>query len=383
VSETTAGQTEETEREVRVSTLELFFDLVFVFTATQLTAKLAKSLTVVTVLQVLLLLGVILWMYLGFAWLTNAVAPTASRLRRTLILVAMGGFLSIALAIPDAFGSAGWVFGLAYFLINAIHSALFALYGGVGGLRGILSLAPTNLTSATLVLVGGFLPGWWRYGMWTAAVVIQLASPYVSSIGNFEIRPAHFVERHGLIVIVALGESIVAIGVGAGDLPVDIGLIVVAVLGLMLSYFMYWVYFAGDDELAIEALTRAHGRRRALMAVQAYGYAHYALLFGIVVIAAGIKGAIGHAWDPLTLAQSLTLAGGLTVFLAGDVAFRKILGIVGVRYRTIGAVAMLATVPLGLVAAVTQMTALIVLTIVMLFLELRYETGVLRLPASG
>jgi low temperature requirement protein LtrA len=383
VSETTAGQTEETEREVRVSTLELFFDLVFVFTATQLTAKLAKSLTVVTVLQVLLLLGVILWMYLGFAWLTNAVAPTASRLRRTLILVAMGGFLSIALAIPDAFGSAGWVFGLAYFLINAIHSALFALYGGVGGLRGILSLAPTNLTSATLVLVGGFLPGWWRYGMWTAAVVIQLASPYVSSIGNFEIRPAHFVERHGLIVIVALGESIVAIGVGAGDLPVDIGLIVVAVLGLMLSYFMYWVYFAGDDELAIEALARAHGRRRALMAVQAYGYAHYALLFGIVVIAAGIKGAIGHAWDPLTLAQSLTLAGGLTVFLAGDVAFRKILGIVGVRYRTIGAVAMLATVPLGLVTAVTQMTALIVLTIVMLFLELRYETGVLRLPASG
>jgi low temperature requirement protein LtrA len=381
VSETTAGPTEETEREVRVSTLELFFDLVFVFTATQLTAKLAKDLTVGTALQVLLMLGVILWMYLGFAWLTNAVPPTASRLRRTLVLVAMGGFLSIALAIPHAFDSAGWVFGLAYFLINAIHSALFALYGGVGGLRGILSLAPTNLTSATLVLVGGFLPGWWRYALWTAAVVIQLISPYLSSIGNFEIRPAHFVERHGLIVIVALGESIVAIGVGAGDLPVDIGLIAVAVLGLILTYFMYWAYFAGDDELAIEALTRARGRRRALMAVQAYGYAHYALLFGIVVVAAGIKGAIGHAWDPLTLAQALTLAGGLSVFFAGDVAFRKILGIIGVRYRAIGAVAMLATVPLGMMTAVTEMTALIILTIAMLVLELRYETGVLRLPA--
>jgi low temperature requirement protein LtrA len=381
VSETTAGQTEETEREVRVSTLELFFDLVFVFTATQLTAKLAKNLSVGTALQVLLMLGVILWMYLGFAWLTNVVAPTVSRLRRTLILVAMGGFLSIALAIPHAFDSAGWVFGLAYFLINAIHSALFALYGGVGGLRGILSLAPTNLSSATLVLMGGFLPGWWRYGMWTAAVLIQLVSPYLSSIGNFAIRPAHFVERHGLIVIVALGESIVAIGVGAGDLTVDIGLIVVAVLGLILSYFMYWAYFAGDDELAVEALTRAQGRRRALMAIQAYGYAHYALLFGIVVVAAGIKGAIGHAWDPLTLAQALTLAGGLSVFLAGDVAFRKILGLEGVRYRAIGAVVMLATVPLGMVTAVTQMTALIILTIAMLFLELRYETGVLRLPA--
>jgi low temperature requirement protein LtrA len=380
VSETTE-QVDGTEREVRVSTLELFFDLVFVFTATQLTAKLAKNLTVGTALQVLLLLGVILWMYLGFAWLTNAVPPTVSRLRRTLILVAMGGFLSIALAIPHAFDSAGWVFGLAYFLVNAIHSALFAVYGGVGGLRGILSLAPTNLSSATLVLVGGFLPGWWRYGLWTAAVVIQLISPYLSSIGNFEIRPAHFVERHGLIVIVALGESIVAIGVGAGDLPVDIGLILVAVLGLIMSYFMYWAYFAGDDELAVEALTRVHGRRRALMAVQAYGYAHYALLFGIVVVAAGIKGAIGHAWDPLTLAQALTLAGGLSVFLAGDVAFRKILGIVGVRYRAVGAVAMLATVPLGMLVAVTQMIALIILTIAMLVLELRYETGVLRLPA--
>jgi low temperature requirement protein LtrA len=371
----------ETEPEVRVSTLELFFDLVFVFTATQLTAKLAKSLTVATALQVLLILGVILWMYLGFAWLTNAVAPTVSRVRRTLILVAMGGFLSIALAIPDAFGSAGWAFGLAYFLINAIHSALFAVYGGVGGLRGILSLAPTNLTSATLVLVGGFLPGWWRYGLWTAAVVLQLISPYLSSIDNFAIRPAHFVERHGLIIIVALGESIVAIGVGAGNLEVDIGLIVVAVLGLMLSYFMYWVYFAGDDELAIEALTRAAPRPRALMAVQAYGYAHYALLFGIVVIAAGIKGAIGHAWDPLTLPQAVTLAGGLTLFLAGDVAFRKILGIEGVRYRAIGAVAMLATIPLGLLTAVTEMLGLIILTIAMLVLELRYETGVLRLPA--
>jgi low temperature requirement protein LtrA len=119
------------------------------------------------------------------------------------------------------------------------------------------------------------------------------------------------------------------------------------------------------------------------MAVQAYGYAHYALLFGIVVVAAGVKGAIGHAWDPLTLAQALTLAGGLSVYLGGEVAFRKILGLEGVRYRAVGAVAMLATVPLGLLTAVTQMTALIFLTIVVLVLELRYETGVLRLPASG
>jgi low temperature requirement protein LtrA len=359
-----------TEPAVRVSTLELFFDLVFVFTVTQLTTVLAVDLKLRAVVQVVLMLGIILWMYGGYAWLTNAVAPT-SRLRRTLMLVGMGGFLAIALAIPDAFGAAGWVFGVAYFVVNAVHSGLFIAAGGPGAARAMSQLAPMNLTSAGLVLVGGFLPGPWRYGAWSAAFALQFASPYLHPIGGFNISPAHFVERHGLVVIIALGESIVAIGVGAVGLPVDMRLIPVAVLGLTLAYLMWWVYFGGDEERAEHALAAVDPSQRAMVAMRAYGYAHYVLLLGIVVFAAGVKKAIGHAADHLTLREALVLAGGLALYLLGDASFRRVLAIGRMRYRAFGAVLALATVPLGLVLAAGQMAALVVLLMAMLYLEAR------------
>jgi len=368
----------ETEPDVRVTTLELFFDLVFVFTVTQLTAKVAGSLKWLTVAQALLLLGVILWMYLGYAWLTNVVSPAANRVRRTLMLVGMGGFLAIALAIPHAFAEAGWVFGVGYFVVNAIHSGLFVAFGGPGAAQAFLRLAPFNLTSATLVLVGGFLPGWWRLAAWTAAVLLQVSTPYLAPPRGLVISPAHFVERHGLIVIVALGESIVAIGVGAGDLTVDLGLIVVAVLGLTLTYLLWWVYFGGDDERPVAALGRVDTAIRPRVAVEAYGFAHYALLFGIVVFAAGVKKAMGHAWDPLTVPEALALAGGVSIFLVGDVAFRGVLKLGGVRLRALAAAAMLATVPLGALTAVTQMAALVVLLVAMLYLEVVF--GIEEMP---
>jgi low temperature requirement protein LtrA len=160
-----AQQQGRAEPAVRVSTLELFFDLVFVFTLTQLTGLLADDLSGRGAIQIALMLGIIMWMYDGFAWLTNAVVPN-NRLRRTLMLVGMGGFLAIALAIPDAFGDAGWVFGLGYFVVNAVHSGLFVIAGGPGAAQAMRRLAPLNLTSAALVLVGGFLPGNWRYAAW-------------------------------------------------------------------------------------------------------------------------------------------------------------------------------------------------------------------------
>src|SRR5262245_49152225 len=204
---------------VRVSTLELFFDLVFVFTLTRLTAVLADDLTVVGFARVVLMVGLVMWMYGGYAWLTNAVTPD-TRFRRTLVLVGMAGFLGISLAIPDAFGHTGWLFGLGYFVVNAVHSGLFIVAGGPGAIRAMTRLAPLNLGSATLILVGGFLPLEARYALWTLALLLMLASPYLNPINSFTISPSHFVERHGLLVIIALGESVVAIGVGAADLAI-------------------------------------------------------------------------------------------------------------------------------------------------------------------
>jgi low temperature requirement protein LtrA len=353
----------------RVSTLELFFDLVFVFTITQLTSVLAAHLTVLTGLRVMLMLAVILWMYGGYAWLTNAVAPT-TRFRRSLVLVGMGGFLAISLAIPDAFGGTGWLFGLGYFVVNAVHSGLFVVSGGPDAARTMLKgVGPPNLVVATLVLVGGFLPVPWRVGLWLLGVVIVVVVPYVSPIGGFNITPSHFVERHGLLIIIALGESIVAIGAGVVGQHIDLFLVIVAVLGLSVSYLMWWVYFGGDDTLAERALGSVEPARRGRAAIEAYGWAHYFLLLGIVFAAAGVKKAVSHPLGHVTLAQALVLAGGVSLYLLGDVWFRRVLRIGQLRFRAIGAMVVLATVPLGLVYAVAELVALNVLLMAMLYRE--------------
>jgi len=365
------------ESAVRVSTLELFFDLVFVFTLTQLTRLLADELDWTGAARVALMLGIILWMYGGFAWLTNAVVPN-NRLRRTLMLVGMGGFLTISLAIPDAFGDSGWAFGVGYFVVNAVHSGLFVLAGGPGASRAMLRLAPANLTSAALVLAGGFAPGGWRWALWALAFAVDVAAPYVRPIGGFTISPSHFVERHGLVVIIALGESVVAIGVGAAGLDVDLPLVVVAALALTLSYLMWWVYFGDGDEAAEHALAAVPEGGRAMVAMRAYGYAHYVLLLGVVVAAAGTKKVVGHAGEELKLAEAVVLASGLALYLAGDAAFRRALGLGNVRYRAAGVVLALATIPLGLVVAVGQLGALIAVLLLILAVEAR---GSLR-PAT-
>jgi low temperature requirement protein LtrA len=352
------------ESSVRVSTLELFFDLVFVFTITQLTAVLAENLTWARAGSALLMLGIIFWMYGGYAWLTNVIAP-ADAVRRALLLTGMAGFLLIALAIPAAFAGSGWAFGVGYFLVNAIHSGLL-LRAAPAAMR---RLAPLNLLSATLVLLGGFAPQNVRALIWLAGLLIILVSPYLHPIGEWTITSSHFVERHGLIVIVALGESVVAIGAGAAGLELTGSLIAAAVLGLILSFGLWWVYFGGDDEAAERALEATPPRQKPRTALHAFGFAHYPLLFGIVVFAAGVKKATLHAAEHIHLSQALLLGGGVAIFLLGDVWFRRILRIGRLRYRLFGAAAALVTVPLGLNFTLGQMSALVAVLAAVLLIE--------------
>ncbi|NUT31875.1 MAG: low temperature requirement protein A [Hamadaea sp.] len=352
------AQQEAVEREsvVRVSTLELFFDLVFVFTITQLTAVLADDLTVTGTLKVLLMLLIIWWMYDGFAWMTNTAAPT-DPVRRALLLAGMAGFLLIALAIPDALGAAGWAFGVGYFVVNAIHSGLLLRLAPAA----MRQLAPLNLLSASLVLAGGLVPVQsWRLGLWIAAALVMTVSPYLHPLAEWNISSAHFVERHGLIVIVALGESIVAIGVGASGLPLTPALVVVALLGLVLSFLLWWVYFGGDDSKAEEALDATPSRRRGRVALHAFGWAHVPLLFGVIAFAAGVKKATGHADEHIYFSQALVLGGGVAVFLWGDALFRALLRLGTPWFRGLAGLGALATVPLGLwINPLLQLGALI------------------------
>jgi len=363
----TAGSREE----ARVSTLELFFDLVFVFTITQLTSVLAHDPDGVGVLRVGLMLIVIWWMYGGYAWLTNVVAP--DRLAYQLLLLGgMAAFLVISLAIPTAFGSGGLAFGLAYLVVILIHAGLFTRSQAGGSAMAILKVAPLNLVAALAIVVAGIVGGTARDVLWGVAVAVIILPSLRPPDPRFEIAPGHFVERHGLVVIVALGESVVAVGIGASGHALTAGLVAVAVMGLALTASLWWAYFGeGEDDRALQAMRSATPRQRPRLALNGFYHWHLLILFGIIALASALESAIAHPADPLSFARSLALAGGVACFLVGDALFRRTLSIGATRWRLTAAGLALATIPLGPEAsAVVQVAALVALLLACLVMEL-------------
>jgi low temperature requirement protein LtrA len=361
---------------VRVSTLELFFDLVFVFVITQLTAVLAHDTTARGLLQVVLMLGVIWWMYSGYVWLTNAVSPDRIE-RRIVLLGGMTAFLVVALAVPHAFGAGGAAFGIAYLAVVSVHIGMFAKGTRARTLSAVAGLAPWNLLTAALVLAGGLAGGTAQYVLWILAFGFEWVTPrLIHGAEGFVISPGHFVERHGLVVLIAIGESIVAVGTGAADEPLDLQLAGVAALGLALSACLWWIYFGGDDERAEAALAAAPPEHRPRLAVDAFGYWHLLLLLGIVAMAAAEKTVIAHPGEAVEVAQGIALGGGAAVFLLGDALFRRSLAIAPGRGRAAAAVLAAATIPLALIAAVVQLAALVLLLATVLAAEARRPSPV-------
>jgi low temperature requirement protein LtrA len=356
------------EDEVQVSTLELFFDLVFVFTLTQLTSLLARDLSVGGVGRVVLIFVVLFWMYGGYVWLTNQVPPDRSS-RRLLMILGMGAFFVCALAIPEAFDGGGPAFGLGYLAVILVHGGLWAqVYRASVALRFV----PFNVVAAACVVTAGFLDGAAAYALWVTAIVIQFLTPRIAArvAPQFPLRSRHFVERHGLLLIVALGESVVAIGIGAADVALGPGVIGVAALGLALVASLWWAYFLGDEEGAERRMAAASDQERFGLAINAYFFAYIPILLGVIAAAAGIERTIAHAGEPLDLRSALTLAIGVAAFLAGDAVFRRIMRIRPVVYRLGGAVVALATVALGLaVTGAVQAASLVVVVVSALALE--------------
>jgi low temperature requirement protein LtrA len=366
-------QIEVQEPELGVTRLELFFDLVFVFTLTQLTALLTARLSMVTVIQVLLLFAVLWWMHGGYAWLTNALPPHRTG-QRLLEFLGMTGFLMMALAIPTAFQStgAGVALGIGYLVVVLVHAGLFMQVPS--GRSGIVRIAPFNVAAALLLVAAGPATGWLQYVAWVGALALHVVTPLLTNPQRwFVIRPGHFVERYGLLVIIAFGESVVAIGIGAAQVPVDAALVAAAGLGLALAFAMWWSHFGADeDERAERVLGDAPLERRAVLALSAYFYAHIPVMLGIVIAAAGIKAAIGHAFDPLSIQAALALGGGVALFLAGQVAYRVQIGChsVGLRAAAVPIAAATAVIGWGTNAA-WQLLALVALFVALLAAERR------------
>ncbi|MDQ3772098.1 MAG: low temperature requirement protein A, partial [Actinomycetota bacterium] len=336
-----------------------------------------------TAAQVVLIFVVLFWMNSGYVWLTNQVPPNGAT-RRLLLFGGMGAFLICALSVPDAFGDTGVTFGVGYLLVVVVHAGLYAETHGTAVLRFV----PLNVVGALAVIVAGFVEGPAAYALWLVPIVFQyLTSIFVMRSVNeerragFDVHPEHFVERHGLLLIVAFGESVVAIGIGIGDTALDLGTLGAALLGLALASALWWAYFDEDANRAEAALLAASVNDRLRMSLNAYFYAYIPMLLGVVMVAAGVALAIEDVGGAVEFGPALLLGAGVALYLAGNVAFRAALGIRQVAYRiSVAAVALVSPV-LGLfVAVLAQLISLLVLLAAMLVLEARRRS---RLASAG
>lgn len=307
-----------------VTPLELFFDLVFVLAITQCTALMAADPTWEGLAKGVLVLGMLWWSWVGYAWLTSVVDPEEGGVR-LVIFVAMAALLVAALCVPRAFGDTGLEFACAYTVVRVAHLALFGVASRddpslrravITGLLGSTGVATGLLVAAS------FTDGPLQGALWALALVLDMSGPLFFGTDGWKLVPGHFAERHGLILLIAIGESIVAIGVGA-EHAVDAGVIGAAVLGTAVAAALWWMYF---DVVAIVAARRlssaAAGREQNAMARDSYSYLHLPMVVGIVLVALGMKKTLAHVEEPLKLVPAFALLGGAALYLLSHVAFR-------------------------------------------------------------
>jgi low temperature requirement protein LtrA len=347
----------------RVTPLELFFDLVFVFAITQVTGFLADNPTWGGLLRGLMLLGALWWAWAAYAWLTNTLNPEEGAVRLA-VFGSIGAMLIVSLATPNAFGADGVVFGVSYFVVRALHLVLYAIAGRGDRelLRAILRIVPSATLGPALLVVAGFFAGAPQMAIWAAALAVDYLGILVGHMRGWRVSPEHFVERHGLVVIIALGESIVAIGVGAAGVPLDAGMILAALLGIAVVAALWWSYFDWVAFVAQARLAETTGVERAALARDLYSYLHLPMVAGIVLFALGLKTTLADVGGTLPTIPAVGLCGGLALYLLAHVALRLRIGGGLGHGRPVATILLLGAIPLaggvpalaalGLVAAV-------------------------------
>jgi low temperature requirement protein LtrA len=355
----------------RVTPLELFFDLVFVLAITQCTALMAAHPTWEGIGRGIVVLGLLWWAWVGYSWLTSVVDPEEGAVRLA-IFAAMAALLVAALCVPHAFSGDDLVFACSYGAVRFAQVTLLGLAarGDPDMTHSVRTLWGSTAVGVAIVAAGSFAHGSAQLAIWALALVLDMAGPFFFGSSGWKLVPGHFAERHGLIVLIALGESIVAIGVGANH-GVDAGVIAAAVLGTGLAAAIWWLYFDVVAIVAARRLARAEpGRPQNTMARDSYSYLHFPMVAGIILIALGMKKTLGHVGEPLDTVPAAALLGGTALYLLAHVAFRY-RHVRTLNTRRLGlAVLLVALIPLaGELAALTLLAIVVVLLVVLIVYE--------------
>ena len=366
----------EEEEERKTSYIELFFDLVFVFAFTQVTALILEDTTVEGFARAALVLAMVWWAWSAYAWMTNAI-DIENTVTRLIIFAAMAAGFFMALAVPDAFQDEAAWFAVAYFVVRVLNSTLY-MWGvrhDAGQLRAIARLSPWFLVAALVALAGGFVDPDYRAWVWLASLVIDVVGTLTVARLEWRLSPSHFAERFALIVIIALGESIVAIGIGTSALARDTTYALSVVVAFAGVAALWWAYFDFTAVAAERALRRASPQARGPLARDIFTYFHYPIVLGIIFYAVAAKKTLEHPLDPLSEAGRWALGLGVAIFLCGFalMRFRVIRRIAWERLAAAAVVLVLAVTLDGIDAIVT-----LGVVIVVLLLSVAVETARLR-----
>ncbi|MGY4644226.1 low temperature requirement protein A [Cellulomonas sp. URHB0016] len=345
-------------RATRVTTVELLLDLVFVVTIAQLATTVSHDPGWSAVGRAGLLLVVVWWLYDGFAWLTNQATPDTTAVR-LLFVAAMAAFLVLSLAIPDALAGSSVLFGAAYVVAALVHGGLFIALGGASSARVMLRVMPINVGIGALIGAAGLVDGPAHTVLSLAPLVLIAVAAGIALRSPFDLVAQHFVERHGLLMIIALGESVVSVGAGVDEHGLDAATVLGAVLVVGVIAALWWCYFSGDDERATLAFGAADPRRRTAAALRAFYVDHLLMLFGLVLLGAGLHLALDEPLHPPTAAAGWLVGAGVALYLVGDADYRRYLGLGAWWFRAGGAAAALLVGALApLVPAVVVLVAL-------------------------
>ncbi len=307
-----------------VTPLELFFDLVFVLALTQCTALISHEPTWEGVAKGLLVLSLLWWSWIGYAWLTSVLDPEEGGVR-LIVFATMAAFLVAALCVPEVFEDSAITFAVAFGVVRAAHIALFVIASrDEPQLRhSVVGLGISTALSVGLVLGAAFCDGTLQGALWLVALTIDVGGPYLFGAEGWQLSPRHFAERHGLIIIIALGESVVALGVGA-EAGVSGPVVAAAVLAIALIAGLWWAYFDVTARVAAGSLEQSEeGRVRNELARDSYSILHLPMVAGVVLLAVGLEATLAHVRDPLPTIPAFGLTGGVTLYLLAHVAFKR------------------------------------------------------------